>query len=152
VAKRPTMPEADASTATLFRTLLSNDRRVTVRPMFGHTAAFVNGQMFAGTFGSHVFIRLNESSRAELLAVPGATVFAPMKGRPMKEYVQLPSAMLAEPAAAKQWIVRALEWTSTLPAKVKSRVKRAGIPAKAAGDVQRNDTRQHCRLRDCETR
>ena len=43
MAKRPTMPEADPSTATLFRTLLSNDRRVTVRPMFGHTAAFVSG-------------------------------------------------------------------------------------------------------------
>jgi TfoX/Sxy family transcriptional regulator of competence genes len=125
------MPKADPSTATLFRTLLPNDPRVTVRPMFGHTAAFVNGQMFAGTFGSHVFARLDESSRAELLAVPGASVFAPMKGRPMQEYVQLPSAMLRDPAAATQWIRRALEWTSTLPPKAKRPAKPAAGPAKA---------------------
>ena len=123
MAKRPTMPKADPSTATLFRTLLPNDPRVTVRPMFGQTAAFVNGHMFAGTFGSHVFARLDESSRGALLAVAGATVFAPMKGRPMKEYVRLPPAMLIEPTAAKKWIGRALEWTSTLPAKAKSRTK-----------------------------
>jgi TfoX/Sxy family transcriptional regulator of competence genes len=126
------MPKADPRTATLFRTLLPNDPRVTIRPMFGHTAAFVNGQVFAGTFGSQVFARLNESSRAELLAVPGATPFTPMKGRPMKEYVQLPSAMLSEPVAAKQWIARALEWTSTLPAKTKGRTTPAAKRAKAA--------------------
>jgi TfoX/Sxy family transcriptional regulator of competence genes len=125
------MPKADPGTSTTFRTLLPNDPRVTLRPMFGHTAAFVNGHMFAGTFGSHVFARLNEPSRAELLTVPGATVFAPMKGRPMKEYVQLPSAMLSDPAAAKEWIGRALEWTATLPAKAKSRANPAGILAKA---------------------
>src|SRR5262245_21405521 len=131
MATRPTMPKADPTTATLFRALLPDDPRVTVRPMFGHTAAFVNGHMFAGTFGSHVFARLNESSRAELLAVPGATVFAPMKNRPMKEYVQLPVAFLTEPSVAKQWIARALEWTSTLPAKAKGRTKPSARPAAA---------------------
>jgi TfoX/Sxy family transcriptional regulator of competence genes len=100
--------------------------------MFGHTAAFVNGQMFAGTFGAHVFARLDESSRAELLAVPGATAFAPMKNRPMKEYVQLPSDMLNEAAAAKEWIARALEWTSRLPPNTKGRAKPGANPAKAA--------------------
>ena len=130
MAKRPTMPKADPNTAALFRTLLPSDSRVTIRPMFGHTAAFVNGQMFAGTFGSHVFARLSETLRAELLAVHGATPFTPMKDRPMKDYVQLPSAMLSEPAAAKQWIARALEWTSTLPAKTKG-AKPAEKPATA---------------------
>jgi TfoX/Sxy family transcriptional regulator of competence genes len=132
MAKRPAMSKADPRTATLFRSLLPDDPRVTVRPMFGHAAAFVNGQMSAGTFGSHVFARLDESSRAELLAVPGATAFAPMKNRPMKEYVQLPSDMLGEAAVAKQWIVRALEWTSKLPAKTKGRAKPGASPAKAA--------------------
>jgi len=133
VATQPTMPKADPRTAALFRALLPNDSRVTVRPMFGHTAAFVNGHMFAGTFGTHVFARLNEAGRAELLAVPGATVFAPMKNRPMKEYVQMPPALLTEPSAAKQWIARALESTSTLPAKTKGRA----TPAARTGKVAR---------------
>ena len=127
----PKMPKADPRTATLFRALLPSDPRVTVRPMFGQTAAFVNGQMFAGTFGSHVFARLDESSRAELLTEPGATAFAPMKNRPMKEYVQLPSEMLSDTGAAKQWIARALQWTSTLPAKTTGRAKPVASPAKA---------------------
>jgi TfoX/Sxy family transcriptional regulator of competence genes len=100
--------------------------------MFGHTAAFVNGQMYAGTFGTHVFARLGEASRAKLLEVPGATVFSPMKNRPMKEYVQLPPDMLTEPSAAKQWIAQALEWTSTLPPKTKGRTKPAAQTAKVA--------------------
>jgi hypothetical protein len=58
--------------------------------------------VFAGTFGTHVFARLDEPSRAELLALPGAAVFAPMKDRPMKEYVQLPPAMLTQASTAKE--------------------------------------------------
>jgi hypothetical protein len=50
----------------------------------------------------------------------------------MKEYVQLPSAMLGEAAAAKQWIARALEWTSQLPAETKGRAKPGTSPGKAA--------------------
>lgn len=132
MATRPAMPKVDPKTAATFRELLPNDPRVTVRPMFGHTAAFVNGLMFAGTFGSHVFARLDESSRAELLGVPGATVFAPMKARPMREYVQLPSAMLSQPSVAKQWIVRALDWTSTLPPNAKRRATPAAHRTTAA--------------------
>lgn len=117
---RPTMPKSDPNAAALFQTLLPADPRVTLRPMFGHAAAFVNGHMFAGTFGSQMFVRLDEPARAELLAVPGATPFAPMKDRPMKDYVQLPQSMLAERSSAKSWVTRAFEWTSTLPAKTKA--------------------------------
>jgi TfoX/Sxy family transcriptional regulator of competence genes len=117
MTKRPTMPKADPKTSAVFHRLLPADDRVSVRPMFGHSAAFVNGNMFAGTFGSHVFVRLDEAGRGELLAVPGAAPFAPMKDRPMKEYVQLPASWLGEPAPAKIWVARALEWTARLPVK-----------------------------------
>jgi TfoX/Sxy family transcriptional regulator of competence genes len=68
--------------------------------MFGHKAAFVGGSMFTATFGKHVFVRLDEPSRVELLRVAGAKPFEPMKGRPMTEYVQLPEAFLSEPPKA----------------------------------------------------
>ena len=117
MSKRPTMPTADAATAALFASLLPEDSRITIRPMFGHKAAFVNGNMFAGTFGSDVFVRLDEASRAELLAVPGSHVFSPMQGRPMKEYVQLPKTLISDQRRARAWFARGLEWTATLPAK-----------------------------------
>jgi TfoX/Sxy family transcriptional regulator of competence genes len=66
MAKRPTMPTCDPKIAALFETLLPIDERVVIRPMFGHKAAFVNGNMFTGTFGKHVFVRLDEPSRPEL--------------------------------------------------------------------------------------
>ena len=53
--------------------------------------------MFAGTFGGQIFVRLDELLRVELRAVSGAAPVAPMKDRPMKEYVRLPESMLSEP-------------------------------------------------------
>src|SRR5689334_2939667 len=91
----PGMPKADSATMERFTALLPKDPRNQIRPMFGHRAAFVNGRMFAGTFGTDIVVRLDEDARAELLAVSGARIFAPMKGRPMKEYVMLPARWLA---------------------------------------------------------
>lgn len=126
------MPKADPKTAALFQALLPDDSRVAVRPMFGHTAAFVNGHMIAGTFGTHIFVRLDETSRTELLAMPGTQLFAPMKGRPMKEYVQLPDSLLRERSAARAWVARALEWGATLPPKVSSKTTRTKQSTKPA--------------------
>src|SRR5437867_3469968 len=81
VAKRPTLPKADARTAAWFTTVLPDDPRIVIRPMFGHAAAFINGHMFAGTFGTEVFVRLDDQARRELLGVEGAKRFEPMKGR-----------------------------------------------------------------------
>lgn len=65
MAKRPTMPKSDPTIAALFETLLPTDERIVIRPMFGHKAAFVGGNMFTGAFGKHVFVRLDEPSRVE---------------------------------------------------------------------------------------
>jgi TfoX/Sxy family transcriptional regulator of competence genes len=127
MAKRPSMPKSDPQIAALFEKLLPADGRIMIRPMFGHKAAFVSGQMFTGTFGKCIFVRLDEPSRVELLTVAGAKPFEPMEGRPMKEYVQLPESFLNEPPRAKAWLERALHWTSTLPAKTsKKRGVRSG--------------------------
>jgi TfoX/Sxy family transcriptional regulator of competence genes len=128
----PGMPKSDSATMERFTALLPKDNRIQIRPMFGHRAAFVNGHMFAGTFGTDVVVRLDEPSRAELLAVPGARIFAPMKDRPMKEYVMLPAAWLATGVKARPWIARALEWTAGKPAKAaKAPAKKTGPRARA---------------------
>jgi TfoX/Sxy family transcriptional regulator of competence genes len=111
------MPRMDDPTRSYFHSLLPDDERVTVRPMFGNLASFVNGNMFAGVFGASVFVRLSEAERTELLGYPGATVFAPMADRPMKEYVTLPDAWRDEPEHARDWLRRSLAWTAALPPK-----------------------------------
>lgn len=111
------MPKPGEVTKELFRSALPDDERVLVRPMFGQLAGFVNGNMFSGIYGDAIFVRLGDADREALLREPGAEVFAPMAGRPMKEYVVLPEAWLEEPARVEQWLARALEATAVLPAK-----------------------------------
>ena len=71
------MPKGDESTREFFRSLLPDDDRVTVRPMFGNLAGFVQENMFSGIFGASVFVRLPEGAREELLALPCTAAFAP---------------------------------------------------------------------------
>jgi TfoX/Sxy family transcriptional regulator of competence genes len=111
------MPRPDEATRAFFHSLLPKDPRIAVRPMFGNLAGFVNGNMFTGIFGSSVFVRLSEQDRAELLAVPGAALFAPMEGRPMGEYVTLPGEWRDEPEQARAWLLCSLTWAADLPPK-----------------------------------
>lgn len=67
--------------------------------MFGYPLAFANDQLFCGLFADAMFVRLAEEDRAALLARPGAVVFSPMMGRPMREYVVLPQSVLEDEEA-----------------------------------------------------
>jgi TfoX/Sxy family transcriptional regulator of competence genes len=89
---------------------------VTRRPMFGYASAFVNGNMFAGTFQDAIVVRLAETDRAALLKLKGAAPFEPM-GHPMKEYVVVPASIVAKPKELSTWIERGHRYGLTLPAK-----------------------------------
>ena len=47
----------------------------------------------------------------------GAATFEPMAGRPMKEYVTVPSSLLASPEELEPWVARALAYGASLPPK-----------------------------------
>ncbi len=121
-------PRPDAALKAFFDSLVPDDPRVQVRPMFGNFAGFVNGNMFIGVFGEAVFVRLDEGDRAALLKEPGTAVFEPMSGRPMKEYVAFPEAWRDEPDKVMVWLTRALDWVGAMPAKAKKarKAKRKG--------------------------
>ena len=102
------------------------------RQMFGYPAGFVNGNMFMGVFADKMFVRLPEDSRAELMGI-GGTTFEPMPGRPMREYVVLPKAIIAKPAELKSWVAKALRYGGSLPAKKKKPAKGASKSGKKSG-------------------
>jgi TfoX/Sxy family transcriptional regulator of competence genes len=91
---------------------------VEVKPMFGNLGAFVNGNMFAGLFGSAVGVRLDDQAQAELAAIDGSGPYGPAE-RPMGGYTSLPGAWRATPELAAGWVERALTHVSSLPPKVK---------------------------------
>ena len=86
------------------------------RKMFGYPAVFLNGNMVAGVFADSIMVRLPEDARQERLAA-GWSLFEPMPGRPMREYVGLPPDVAADPDAARPWVERAAEYVRTLPPK-----------------------------------
>jgi TfoX/Sxy family transcriptional regulator of competence genes len=104
--------------ATMFDAAAPKDPRVVRKPMFGYPALYVNGNMFAGTFQDKVVARLSDAERAKAMKA-GAKPFEPMPGRAMKEYVVVPAADVAKPAALKRWIELARGYAATLPAKEK---------------------------------
>jgi TfoX/Sxy family transcriptional regulator of competence genes len=97
---------------------------VTLRPMFGNLAAFVNGNMFAGLFGEDLFVRLPDEQSAPIRK-QGGRDFEPMAGRAMKGYVTVPSTWRSQTAASKQWIAASLTFARGLPPKAPAGKKAA---------------------------
>ncbi|MFO0619171.1 MAG: TfoX/Sxy family protein [Polyangiaceae bacterium] len=108
-----------------FVAALPKDPRVEVAKMFGGLAAKVNGHLFAGLFGLSAMVLLDDASKAEALALPGAGPFDPMgDGRAMSEKVMLPPALMRDPSGLAAWLRRAYDHALALPTKA-PKVKRA---------------------------
>ncbi len=87
------------------------------RRMFGFPCVFVNNQLFAGVHQDNIMIRLPEAERTAFLALDGAAQFEPMPGRPMREYVVIPQAMMASPAQILPWLEKSCAYARSLPPK-----------------------------------
>ena len=121
----PPMPRPSEESKAFFRRLFADTPVVQIKPMFGNMGAFVNGNMFASLFGEDVWVRLSDAERPELLAVDGTSVPEPMPGKPMKEYVALPTAWRSETKRIDEWVARSLAWAAELPPKEPGSRKRA---------------------------
>jgi TfoX/Sxy family transcriptional regulator of competence genes len=123
-AWKKTSPEVVAA----FDKAVPASPNVTRRPMFGYASAFVNGNMFAGTFQDSIVVRLAETDRSALLKLKGAARFEPM-GHPMKEYVVVPASIATKPKDLSAWIERGHRYALTLPTKA----AKAGTARTTAG-------------------
>ena len=79
------MEKPSAATVSWYESLIPEDGRVKRGQMFGHPCAFVNGNMFFGTFGQAVVVRVGEAAAAGLSGK--LPLFEPMPCRPWKAYV-----------------------------------------------------------------
>jgi TfoX/Sxy family transcriptional regulator of competence genes len=119
------IPKPPAALVELFDAVLARtpgEREL----LFGCPSGFLGGNLFCGLFGSAMFVRLGEEDRAALLKLDGASVFDPMGGRPMKEYVVLPPEIAEDEREAARWAQRAADYAAALPAKTKA--KKAARP------------------------
>lgn len=108
------MPKPSEADKERFRALVAplqeESAAVEVKPMFGNLGAFVNGNMFAGLFGSEVGVKLDPAEAGELEAL-GAGPWGPAE-RPMGGYLSLP-----DDVDAADWVARGAAYVATLPPK-----------------------------------
>lgn len=116
------IPKPSEEDKEYFRSIVPEDPRIEIKPMFGNVAAFVNGNMFMGLFGSDVGLRLPEAGRAELGAMAGAGAFGPAE-RPMGQYVSMPAAWRSQPDLTATWVQRSLDHVAAMAPKRKKSKK-----------------------------
>jgi len=107
------MPRPSEADKERFRSLVPEDHRIQVKPMFGNLGAFVNGNMFMGLFGSDIGVKLSSADQESARAAGGGA-FGPAE-RPMSGYVSLPPT--ATPDEAAKWVESAMSCVAELPPK-----------------------------------
>lgn len=122
--KMPKFTPAPEALKTRFAEIIARYPEAEPRKMFGYPCAFVNGQMFVGTFADALMMRLSETDRAKFLKLPNAKIFEPMPGRPMKEYVEVPREILDSDKELNKWLTKSLAYAATLPPMVKKPKKK----------------------------
>lgn len=117
---RPTWAKAPPDLVAAFDTAMTQIPGIERRPMFGYPAAFANGHLVTGLFQDRWMVRLPDDALAELTAAGGAA-FEPMSGRPMRGYLTFPPDVVADPAALRPWLDRALAHVLAMPPKAAKR-------------------------------
>jgi TfoX/Sxy family transcriptional regulator of competence genes len=118
VVARMQIPKPSEADKARFLSIVPDDPRVQVKPMFGNLGAFVNGNMFMGLFGSDIGLRLSPAD-ADALRAAGGGPFGP-EGRPMGGYVSLPDASI-DMHKSGEWAARALAFIAAKPPKAAKR-------------------------------
>jgi hypothetical protein len=124
------MEKPNAATVAYYDRNVPADERVKKGQMFGHPCAFVNGNMFFGTFAQTVVVRVGVP-RAAALAKGKVRIFEPMPGRAWKEYIQVDGGAMKD-AQLHALALEALEATALLPAKQAKEAKPAAKASPAA--------------------
>lgn len=115
----PAFTKAPEEMVRIFENAMKDFPAATQRKMFGYPAAFVNGNMFAGLFQDRMFLRLSDEDRAAIRKDYGTPLFEPIPGRPMRGYVEVPRYVLKSPRLLRLWLTKGMEYTKTLPVRVK---------------------------------
>ncbi|MCA9507190.1 MAG: TfoX/Sxy family protein [Myxococcales bacterium] len=92
---------------------------VELRKMFGYPCAFLNGNMMTGLHEENFAIRLPSLERQKALDSKQGNIFAPMKGRIMKEYLALSKNIIDDKKKLHAWLLKSFDYTNSLPKKEK---------------------------------
>jgi len=115
----PDMPKFTKSSPQIverFGAVMDRYPDVERRKMFGYPAAFVGGNMATGLFAEHWVVRLSDDELATAIA-GGAAPVEVMPGRPMKGFVVIPPAVVADDKTIGSWVEKGLTLAGAMPPK-----------------------------------
>lgn len=110
------MEKPDAATIAWYERAVPPDARAVRSQMFGFPCAFVNGNMFFGTFADSVVARLGPEGVSRSVAAGEGGLFEPMPGRAWREYLQVKTGALSDERLAAL-ADEALQFAAGLPPK-----------------------------------
>jgi TfoX/Sxy family transcriptional regulator of competence genes len=94
------------------------------RKMFGFPCCFINGNMFIGTYGENLILRLGEKDRVRAAKEnEDIAPFEPIPGRKMREYIVVPERIRKDARTFDRMLKSSVEYANSLPPK-KSRKAR----------------------------
>ncbi|MFK4099306.1 TfoX/Sxy family protein [Streptomyces sp. NPDC019531] len=106
----------DEGLAQRIRDRWAADPEVREKHMFGGVAFLYRGNMAAGVTGDDLMVRVGPDASEAALARPGARVFD-MTGRPMRGWVVVDGAVVAEDDALGAWLDEGHAFAASLPSK-----------------------------------
>ncbi len=98
------------------RPMLSRRKGYSEKRMFGGVCFMINGNMCIGTWKGSLVVRLDRKNHDKTLAYPH-TRPCDITGRTMRGWALVEPAGIASDDDLKTWVVRAVRFAQTLPAK-----------------------------------
>ena len=101
---------------TRIKKIVSGWKNTADKKMFGGVCHLLGGNMFCGVYKDFLILRLGEANSKEAMKLPFVRPFD-ITGRPMKGWVMVDKGGFETEEALKQWLEKAGEFASGLPAK-----------------------------------
>jgi TfoX/Sxy family transcriptional regulator of competence genes len=101
---------------TRIKKIVSRWKNTADKKMFGGVCHLLDGNMFCGVYKDFLILRLGEENAKEAMQLPSVRPFD-ITGRPMKGWVMVDKGGFESEEALKQWLEKAREFASGLPAK-----------------------------------
>jgi TfoX/Sxy family transcriptional regulator of competence genes len=106
----------DQNLAERIRECLSRRKNVEERKMFGCVCFLINGNALAGVWKDRLIARLGPDEGEAAQREPHVRAFD-ITGRPMRKWVAVEPEGVEDDEQLHEWIQRALEFVTALPAK-----------------------------------
>src|SRR3954467_297722 len=106
----------DENLAARIRHALARKKNIDEKKMFGCICFLINGNALAGVWKDRLIARLGPAEGEAALREPHVRAFD-ITGRPMRKWVAVEPEGVEDDEQLHDWVQRALEFVTTLPAK-----------------------------------